>query len=104
MAPASSARRATAALEVSIEICARVPAATSPSITGSTRRSSSCLVDGLGSGPRRLAADVEDRRALELQLEPVRDRGVRVEVTAAVRERVRRDVDHAHDPEVAGLH
>ncbi|TML66037.1 MAG: hypothetical protein E6G22_00910 [Actinobacteria bacterium] len=47
--------------------------------------------------PRRLAADVDDRRAL--RVEPPRRRGrlVRVEVDAAVEEGVWRDVDDAHD-------
>ena len=76
VAPACSAGRATSAFEVSIEICALAPAAIRPSITGSTRRSSSAAVTGSAPGTRRLAADVEDRRALGLELEAVADRGV----------------------------
>ena len=56
------------------------------------------LVDGdaLGAGPRRLAADVEDRSAL-VEHPPARCGGSRrLEVDAAVREGVGRDVDDAH--------
>ena len=53
-------------------------------------------VDRLGAGPGRLAADVEDRRAGRGQREAVRDRGVGVEVAAAVGEGVGRDVDDPH--------
>ncbi len=49
------------------------------------------------AGARRLAAHVEDVRALAQELTPVRDRGVRLVPLAAVRERVGRDVDDAHD-------
>ena len=83
---------ATSAFEVSIETGA--PA--SCSSTGTTRRSSSSTETRLGAGPRRLAADVDDRRALVQHPPRARDRVVRVEVDAGVRERVRRDVDDAH--------
>ena len=52
--------------------------------------------DRLGAGPRRLAADVHDRRPF-VEHPPRRgDSVVRVEVHPAVRERVGRDVDDAH--------
>ena len=87
--------RRPAAFEVSIESRARLPVRASPSITGSTRRSS-LGVHGLGARTRRLAADVEDRRALCLELEAVGDRRRGIEVQAPVGERVGRDVDDAH--------
>ena len=89
------AARATAALRVSIEIV--TPSRDSSSTTPSTRRSSSAGVDRLGSGPGRLAADVDDRRTGRELLETARDRDARVAGIAAVRERVRRDVDDADD-------
>ena len=53
LAPAASAACATVAFDVSIEICARTGlAATTPSITGITRRSSS--VSDTGSAPGRV--------------------------------------------------
>jgi hypothetical protein len=53
--------------------------------------------DALRSGPRRLSADVHDRGALLDETASLLDRGIGVEKTPAVREGVRRDVDHAHD-------
>src|SRR5690606_34386433 len=53
---------------------------------------------GGGTGPRRLAADVEQVRAFLDHPQPVLDRDLRVEEIAAVRERVRRDVDDSGDP------
>jgi hypothetical protein len=53
--------------------------------------------DRRGAGPRGLAADVQDRRALRGQSHPVLDRGLGLEEQPAVRKRVRRDVDDAHD-------
>src|ERR1035437_9995200 len=50
LAPAASAARATAALDVSIEICAGVPSSTRPATTGTTRRSSSPSVTGSAPG------------------------------------------------------
>ena len=86
LAPASSAARATAALEVSIEICGRVGAPIgSPralDAPAAPARSSSSSADRLGPRPRRLAADVEDVRAFADQLERVRDRRARVEESA----------------------
>jgi hypothetical protein len=55
------------------------------------------LGDRLGARTGRLAAHVEDRRALGRQPPPVLDGRVRVEEQAAVRERVGRHVDDAHD-------
>jgi hypothetical protein len=54
------------------------------------------LAHGLGAGPGRLAADVEDRGALRDERVAVGDRGGRVQPLAAVGERVGRDVDDAH--------
>ena len=56
------------------------------------------LVDGdaLRSRPRRLAADVHDRRALFDHPPGRAGRDVGIEMHAAVRERVRRDVEDAH--------
>ena len=75
----------------------RRPAAASAATTGSTRRSSSATRRALGTGPGRLAADVEDVGALGDQLAAVLDRRRRLEPLAAVAERVGRDVDDAHD-------
>ena len=59
--------------------------------------------DGLRPGTRRLAADVEDVRALVEQLAAVRHGRVRGEELAAVRERVRRHVDDPHDQHAASV-
>ena len=53
--------------------------------------------DGGMPGPRRLAAHVNDVRALVEHLKAARDGGLGVEVFPAVREGVRRDVKDAHD-------
>ena len=53
--------------------------------------------DRLGTRAGRLAADVDDRRALLSQPPPVRDRVPRAREAASVREAVGRDVDDAHD-------
>ena len=60
------------------------------------------LGHGRGAGPCRLAADVEDGGALARELLTVLDGGVGAEVQPAVGERVRRDVDDAHDDGPAG--
>jgi hypothetical protein len=52
--------------------------------------------DTLGARPRRLAADVDDRGALVEHPPRGRDSRRRLEMNAAVGERVRRDVEHAH--------
>ena len=51
----------------------------------------------VGARAGGLAADVEQVGALERQAQAVPDGGVAVQERAAVGERVRRDVDHAHD-------
>ena len=53
--------------------------------------------DGAVTGARGLAAHVDDVGALVKHLQAVRDGGLRIEVLAAVRERVRRHVEDAHD-------
>jgi hypothetical protein len=50
----------------------------------------------LGAGPARLAADVENVGAVPQQALAVRDGTARTGVPAAVRKRIRRDVDDAH--------
>ena len=52
--------------------------------------------DLVGSRARRLAADVEEIGALLHEPRRVGERGVRLGVPAAIRERVRGDVDDAH--------
>jgi hypothetical protein len=52
--------------------------------------------DSLRAGPRRLAADVHDRRALLQHASRRRGGDVRFKVHAAVRKRVRRHVHDAH--------
>ena len=54
-------------------------------------------VHGVGAGPGRLPADVEDVGPLRLEPQRVRDRGVRGAVAAAVGEAVGRHVDDPHD-------
>ncbi len=90
--PSSSARRATSAFEVSIET-GRPESASS---TG--HDAPQLLVDRDARRPRagRLAADVDERRALVEDPLRGRHRGRRVEVVAAVREAVGRDVDDTH--------
>ena len=55
--------------------------------------------DAVRAGPRRLAADVHDRRAFLDHPASRRRRGVRIQVRAAVREAVGR---HVHDPHHGG--
>ena len=52
--------------------------------------------DGHDLRVRRLTADVEDIGAIAQELQPMRDRGVRPEESTAVRERIGRDINHAH--------
>jgi hypothetical protein len=94
-APASTAATAVSAFIVSMLTIA--PSAARAATTGSTRSLLLGRVDALRAGPGRLAADVEDVGARRAQREAVRDRGLGVEVAAAVAERVGRDVDDAHD-------
>ena len=95
-APAARARRATSAFIVSTEIGTPTRPARA-STTGRTRRSSSSSDTGSEPGPRGLAADVDERRALAHQGEALRERVVGGEEAAAVGERVGGDVEHAHD-------
>ena len=92
IAPAASACRATSAFVVSIE----TGAPDSCSSTGNTRRSSSSTETASAPGRVGLAADVDERRTLGEEPPGRRRRDVRVEVVAAVREAVGRDVDDAH--------
>ena len=92
-APSSSARRATSAFAVSIET------GTSPCEPLEHRHDAAQLLverHAVRAGPRRLAADVDDRRALREHPPRRSGRDVRVEVHAAVGERVGRHVDDAH--------
>ena len=57
--------------------------------------------DALRTGPRRLAADVDDRGALVEQAPRGRDRHLRLVVPAAVGEAVGRDVDDPHHARAA---
>ena len=66
-------------------------------MTGSTRSSSSSAEHRLGARAGRLAADVDDRGALGRQPAALRERGLGVEVAAAVGERVGRDVEDADE-------
>ena len=59
-------------------------------------------VDGLGPGPGRLAAHVEEVGARVDQLETVLDRSTDVEEPATVGERVRSDVHDPHDQRPRG--
>ena len=88
----TSACRATSALAVSIE--SGTPE--SCSSTGSTRRSSSSVETASAPGPRRLPADVDQRRPLGTEPPGRRHGRRRVEVVATVREAVGRHVDDAH--------
>ena len=64
------------------------PSATSPRITGSTRRSSSAASIRPAPGPGGLAADVHDVRAAARIATPVGDGVVEIQEAAAVGERV----------------
>ena len=94
-APSRAASRATAALDVSMEIGASKSA--SASSAGTTRRSSSSSETGTWPGRVELAADVDDRRALGEHRFGAGDRSGRVEMAPAVGERVRRHVEDAHE-------
>ena len=93
LAPRSSAARATAAFDVSIETGTSPPSASS---TGTTRRSSSSAATP--SEPGRVDSPPTSTIAAPSAIirRAARDRVRRVEVDPAVGERVRRDVDHAH--------
>ena len=94
-APASSAASATAARVVSM-LTAHARRRRARAITGSTRRVSVVGVDPVRAGPGRLAADVDEVGARRRAARGRARRRVAVEVAAAVGERVRRDVQHAH--------
>ena len=51
----------------------------------------------LSARPRRLAADVENRRAIARHLQPMLDRFAGIEKLSAIGKRIGRDVKHAHD-------
>ena len=92
-APSASARRATSAFDVSIE----TGRAGEPLEHGHDAPQLLVERHALRAGPGRLAADVDDRRALRRAIAPRGcDRVLGRAVDAAVRERVRRDVDDAH--------
>ncbi len=95
-APAASARRATSALEVSTEI----RAATLPCKRLDDGHDAAGLLldrDRVGARPRRLAADVDDRRALGGHGHALADRRLGVHEEAPVRERVGGHVEDPHD-------
>ena len=54
-------------------------------------------VDGVGAGAGRLTADVDDVGTLGHQVEPVGHRRLGIEPAATVGERIRGDVEDAHD-------
>jgi hypothetical protein len=54
-------------------------------------------VDAIGAGAGRLAADVDEPRALAVHEDAVRDGSVEIGVPPTVGERVRRDVEDADD-------
>ena len=58
-------------------------------------------VDGLGAGPRRLAANVQNVGAVGNHLQAIVDCSRGVESPSAVGEGVRRDVDDPHDERAA---
>ena len=93
VAPAAMAASATSAWRVSM-LTRTSPA--SASIDGDHPAAFLGRIDGLGAGPGRLAADVDDVGALGDQRPAVGDGRLVVEVPAAVGERVGGDVEHAH--------
>ena len=96
-APASTAARATAALYVSIEMVADGRFAFSARMTGITRSSSIASVTlCFRAGPCRFAANVEQVGAIIEQLQPMLNGFFGIEIKAAVRKGIRRDVHHAH--------
>ena len=94
--PASSAAAATAAFVVSM--LTGTPGLGASQALDHRQHPAQLLgvVDRLGAGPGRLAADVEHVGARRHQREAVGDRGVGVEEAAAVGERVGGDVHDAH--------
>ncbi len=65
-------------------------------MTGTTRASLFRLLHGIGARPGRLAADIDDVGAGGGKLGGMRDRLLLGVEEAAVGERIRRDVDDAH--------
>ena len=97
LAPARTAARITSGRDVSTDRGTPVTRARR-STTGTTRSSSSSTVGGSRTGPRRLAADVDQVGALAGQVDAVGGGTVVVEEAATVGERVRGDVqDPAHE-------
>ena len=96
-APAASAQAATLAFMVSIET--GTPSATAPGSTGVRRRISSSIGTGNGAaiGAGQFRADVEDVGASGDHPCGLLDRDRGIKKATAVGERVRRDVEHAHD-------
>ena len=95
-APASSAAAATAARVVSM--LTGTPAVGELADDRHDPGDLGVGVDAAGARAGRLAADVDRRAAPCARMsERVRDRGVPVGIAAAVGERVRRDVEDAHD-------
>ena len=95
-APDSSATRATSARRVSIEIGtrSRFPNRASTGVTRASSTSTETLYRT--DRTRRLSADVDHVGARRFHRERMLDGAVRVEVSAAVGERVGRHVEHAH--------
>ena len=91
-----AARRITSALRVSTESRARLRLASARD-DGQHPPALLLEVDGVGTGPRRLATDVEDVGTFSLEPQRVFDRGIRRKEAAAIGEAVGRDVDDAHD-------
>ena len=86
----------TSGLLVSTETMAS-ERATSASITGSDPVQFLLDADRRRTGPRRLAADVDDGRPLLAHAQARINGGCAGEMPAAVGKRVGRDVQHAHD-------
>ena len=103
VAPAASAASATTAFDVSTDSAAPVRARISPSITGTTRSSSTSAATL--EAPGRVDSPPMSRIAApsDSSVRRVRDRARRIEVAAAVGERIRRDVDDPHQRECMAI-
>ena len=95
-APASSAARATAALDVSMEISAEVRSRNF-AITGNTRANSSSAETGAAPGRVDSPPTSMICRALRRHADTVLDGFLGREKLAAVRKRIRGDIEHSHD-------
>ena len=95
-------RAATCAFMVSIDT--GTPSAATAASTGSSRRTSSLERHRRGGAVRTggFRADIDDVRALRHHAAGMRDGGLRIEKAAAVRERIRGDVEDAHHDRAAG--